>query len=90
MSGITKQCRSDDIGTLKAVGLDIIENYVLKPDEKVLWMGNKGMYKDKKSTRGFNDIIFGRLICPHKHSDVYAEDPRVYVSIIYGAPKIIY
>ncbi|PSS06871.1 hypothetical protein PHLCEN_2v3529 [Hermanssonia centrifuga] len=75
MTSITKQCRSDDIGTLKAIGLDIIENHGLLADEEVSWAKKKGSFKKNKSTRGFNDNIFGRLLCPHKYSQLYSQDP---------------
>ncbi len=79
MTSITKQCRSDDIGTLKAIGLDIIENHGLLADEEVSWAKKKGSFKKNKSTRGFNDNIFGRLLCPHKYSQLYSQDPDGYV-----------
>ncbi len=77
IDSIKKQCRSDDIGTLKSIGLDIIEYYGLKADEKLAWMEKKPAYK-QKSTRGFNDNIFGRLLCPHKYSRDFEQDPDGY------------
>ncbi|THG96657.1 hypothetical protein EW026_g5212 [Hermanssonia centrifuga] len=64
------------IGTLKAIGLDIIENHGLLPDEETSWMKQKSSFKENKSLRGFNNNIFGRLLCPHKYSQLYSQDPE--------------
>ncbi|THG93148.1 hypothetical protein EW026_g8012 [Hermanssonia centrifuga] len=77
MNSTMSQCRSDDIGTLKTYGLNIVEAYALKPNEKVMWEEKKQSYP-VKSTRGFNDNIFGRLICPHKYSVEFEANPDVF------------
>ncbi len=73
MGSISSQCRSDDLGTLRTYGRDIVEACCLKPEEKVAWMDKKQSYENK-STRGFNDNIFGRLLCPHKYSNDFEAD----------------
>ncbi|THG95369.1 hypothetical protein EW026_g6274 [Hermanssonia centrifuga] len=75
MTSAIGQSRSDDIGTLKTHGLDIIEMFGLKDHEKIDWAAKKISYK-VKAIRGFNDIIFGRLLCPHKLSKAFEEDPN--------------
>ncbi|PSS25958.1 hypothetical protein PHLCEN_2v2983, partial [Hermanssonia centrifuga] len=88
IDSIKKQCRSDDIGTLKSIGLDIIEYYGLKADEKLAWLEKKPAYK-QKSTRGFNDNIFGRLLCPHKYSRDFEQDPDGFCRRILESDIII-
>ncbi|PSR76551.1 hypothetical protein PHLCEN_2v8381 [Hermanssonia centrifuga] len=75
MSIAIGQSRSDDIGTLKTHGLDIIEMFGLMDHKKIEWAAKKISYK-VKAIRGFNDIIFGRLLCPHKLSKAFKEDPH--------------
>ncbi len=72
---------------MKTYGRDLVEAYCLKPEEKGTWMENKQAYENK-STRGFNDNIFGRLLCPHKYSAEFEADPDGYAVTL--APVIVY
>ena len=78
MESISKQCRADDIGTLKDRILDIVETRALLDSDKEYWFTKKLDYQEK-TARGFNSIVFGRLLCPHSYSTAFSEDPSAYV-----------
>ncbi len=74
MTSAIGQSRSDDIGTLKTPGLDILDTLGLKDHEKADWAVKKISYK-VQARRCLYDSIGGRLLCPRKLSKVFEEDP---------------
>ena len=76
MDSTARAARSDDTTGLKMDGLHYIVATLTDVNAEqsltLLQLANK-------SSRGFQNVLVGRLLCPHRHSVAYAEDPAGYV-----------
>ncbi|KAI0083360.1 hypothetical protein BDY19DRAFT_998650 [Irpex rosettiformis] len=70
-----RSARSDDTTGLKQPGLNYILLDLTKDDDPTGELSRSLLAATEKSQRGFNNLLTGKLLCPHRYSDVYAADP---------------
>ncbi len=76
MDTTARSARSDDTGSLKKDGLGYAVDIISSASPENLISILK---RTHKSARGFHNIWIGQLLCPHRHSAMYAENPEGYV-----------
>jgi hypothetical protein len=76
MDHISRSARSDDTTSLKQEGLKYITLDLPEEDQA---HAVPVINLELKAMRGFNNVYTAKLLCPHRYSNNFVQDPEQYV-----------